>query len=111
MNEDGTITGTPEESGEFTVTLAAWAEGCTTKTVELTLTIASDEGDTPVTPPDDGDDEGDTPVTPPDDGGDEEEPGGGCACGVEAGFVATMAIALAGIAVGIVVLKKKNNGK
>ena len=111
MNEDGTITGTPEESGEFTVKLAAWAEGCTTGTAEFTLTIAEDETDTPVTPPGGGDEDGDDkPVTPP-EGGDKEESGGGCSCGIEEGFIATMAIALAGIAVCIIAVKKKNNGK
>ena len=112
MSADGTISGIPEETGEFTVTLAAWADGCTTASVELTITIADDEADTPVTPPDDedpGDDGEETPPPDDEDPGDDDEEGG-CSCGIEAGFIATIAAALAGIAVCLIV-RKKSNGK
>ena len=91
MAADGTISGTPEESGTFTVKVSAWAEGFDTATAELTLTVKA-EATTP--------DPDETPD--PDD-----EKNGGCSSALEAGFVVPVSLALAGV-VAIVALRKRN---
>lgn len=98
LSADGKLSGTPVETGDFTVKVAAWAEGCAEATVtEFTLTVAAAEG---TNPPD---------VTPPTEEKPDPEKKKGCGSALDAGFGITIgAVALAGAAV-IAVRKKSRN--
>ena len=100
LSADGKLTGTPAETGSFTVKVAAWAEGCAEATVtEFTLTVEAAAG---TTPPD-----GNTP--PEEKPEPEPEKKKGCGSALDAGFGITIgAVALAGAAV-IAVRKKSRN--
>ena len=104
MAEDGTISGTPEESGTFTVKVSAWAEGFATKTVELTLTV-KDDATTPDPDPDPDPDTKPDPTPDPDEG---KEDKGGCSSALELGFIVPVTVALAGVAV-VIGSRKRNN--
>ena len=117
----GTITGTPEESGEFTVTLAAIGDGCLEATVvEVTLAVEGSGEETPdpdqpggdeETPDPDqpGGDETPDPDKPGDEGGNEGgDEGAGCGAGCNSsGPISGMVGALAAVAVVLVRKLKK----
>lgn len=111
---DGTISGTPEESGTFTVKVAAWADGYNTVTAEITLVVEDDAevpggDDQPEVPG--GDDQPEVPGG--DEGGNEENPPkeeekGGCNSNIGS-TVVTLVAGMAILGVAWFVAKRRNN--
>lgn len=100
LSADGKLTGTPVAAGDYTIKVAAWAEGCATaSTAEFTLKVEKAAGTE--NPPDNPD----NPENPdkPDDSGK-----GGCNSSIDAGFGLIMGTAMFA-AVAFAVTKKSRN--
>lgn len=95
---DGTLSGTPAKAGDYTIKVAAWADGCNEATVaEFTVKVEEKAG----------------PVTPPGPTGGDEKPENPVNVGAIVGGVVGGVVGLAAIGVAVFFIvknKKKKSG-
>lgn len=96
LSADGTLSGTFAKAGEYTIKVAAWADGCNEATV-AEFTVKAEEKTSPVTPP------------PGPDPGGEVKPNDSVNVGaIVGGVVGGVALIGIGVAVFFIVKKKKS---